>query len=119
MSMILAATHDKYKVRELGASEVNPAEAAGGGGEVVDAVVGGGEVGGDGGGRRNVTSTGVARSVVVPSPSSPALLSPQHFAVPSVSTAQEWSYPRTTLEAVVMPDTVTGVERSVVVPSPS
>ena len=37
MSMILAATHDKYKVRELGASEVNPAEAAGGGGEVVDA----------------------------------------------------------------------------------
>jgi len=34
MSMILAATHDKYKARELGASEVNPAEAAGGGGEV-------------------------------------------------------------------------------------
>ena len=28
----------------MGASEVNPAEAAGGGGEVVDAVVGGGEV---------------------------------------------------------------------------
>jgi|TARA_B110000240_G_scaffold78903_1_gene89922 hypothetical protein len=44
MSMILAATHDKYKVRELGASEVNPAEAAGGGGE------GGGVVGGGGGG---------------------------------------------------------------------
>ena len=42
--MILAATHDKYKVRELGASEVNPAEAAGGGGE------GGGVVGGGGGG---------------------------------------------------------------------
>ena len=50
MSMILAATHDKYKVRELGASEVNPAEAAGGGGEVVDAVVGGGEVVDAGGG---------------------------------------------------------------------
>ena len=46
MSMILAATHDKYKVRELGASEVTyiTVEGAGGGGEVVDAVVGGGEV---------------------------------------------------------------------------
>jgi hypothetical protein len=44
MSMILAATHDKYKVRELWASEVNPAEAAGGGGKGGggDAVVGGG-----------------------------------------------------------------------------
>ena len=39
--MILAATNDKYKVRELVASEVNKAEAAGGGG---DAVVGVGEV---------------------------------------------------------------------------
>ena len=39
MSMILAATHDKYKVRELGASEVTyiTVEGAGGGGEVVDA----------------------------------------------------------------------------------
>jgi len=45
MSMILAATHDKYKVRELGASEVNPAEAAGGGGEVVDAGDGGDDAG--------------------------------------------------------------------------
>ena len=42
MSMILAANHDKYKVRELGASEVNPAEAVGGGGEVVDGGGGGG-----------------------------------------------------------------------------
>jgi len=45
MSMILAATHDKYKVRELGASEVNPAEAAGGGGSGGD---GGGGLGGGG-----------------------------------------------------------------------
>ena len=59
------------------------------------------------------------RSVWVPSPSSPALLSPQHFAVPSVSTAHEWSNPRTTLVAVVIPETSTGVVRSVVVPSPS
>ena len=57
--------------------------------------------------------------MVVPSPSSPALLSPQHFAVPSVSTAHEWSVPAITLVVVVMPETSTGVVRSVVVPSPS
>ena len=109
------AANDIYVLRELEAYEVDVKSDGGGGG-------GDGGDGGGGGDRRKVTSftsTGVVRSVVVPSPSSPALLSPQHFAVPSVSTAHEWSYPRTTLVAVVMPETSTGVVRSVVVPSPS
>jgi hypothetical protein len=47
MSVTLAATHDKYKVRELWASEV-----------------------------KSVTSTGVVLLVVVPSPSWPWLFMP-------------------------------------------
>jgi hypothetical protein len=53
------------------------------------------------------TSTGVVRSVVVPSPSWPLSFSPQHFTLPSVSKAQEWVIPVSILVAVVMPDTVT------------
>ena len=56
------------------------------------------------------TSTGVVRSVVVPSPSWPWLFLPQHFTVPSVSRANECQRPRAMLVAVVMPDTSTGVE---------
>ena len=65
------------------------------------------------------TPTGVVLSVVVPSPSWPLALEPQHFIVPSVSRAHEWRSPRAMLLAVVMPDTPTGVVLSVVVPSPS
>ena len=65
------------------------------------------------------TSTGVRRFVVVPSPSLPTLLLPQHLAAP-VTTAQVWREPVVTSVApLVNPETFTGVERSVVVPSPS
>lgn len=37
---------------------------------------------------RPVTAVGVSRWVVVPSPTSPALFNPQHFAAPLVSSAQ-------------------------------
>ena len=57
--------------------------------------------------------------VVVPSPSWPLPLLPQHFIVPSVSRAHEWEPPRAMLVVVVMPDTSTGVVLSVVVLSPS
>jgi len=39
------------------------------------------------------TVTGAERLVVVPSPSWPWLLRPQHLAVPSESRAQVWLYP--------------------------
>ena len=65
------------------------------------------------------TSTGVMRSVVVPSPSWPYLFLPQHITELFVSTAHECCRPSAMLVAVVMPDTSTGVVRSVVVPSPS
>ena len=39
------------------------------------------------------TSTGVDRFSVVPSPSWPKMLFPQHFAVPSVARAQMWPVP--------------------------
>jgi hypothetical protein len=58
--------------------------------------------------------------VVVPSPSAPLPLLPQHFIVPSASTAHEWEAPRAMLVAVVMPATSTGMVRgAVVVPLPS
>ena len=45
---------------------------------------------GDGGGGDPVTVTGVSESVLVPSPSWPQELSPQHLTVPSARRAQEW-----------------------------
>ena len=68
---------------------------------------------GGGGGGRNATinpetSTGVVRSLVVPSPSSPYSFRPQHFTLPSVSTAHEWSPPRAMLVAFVIFKTSTG-----------
>ena len=65
------------------------------------------------------TSTGVVCSIVVPSPSPPKGLSPQHITVLFVSRAHELRPPRAMLEAVVMFDTSTGTVLSVVVPSPS
>src|ERR1019366_4625003 len=66
------------------------------------------------------TSTGVAESVVVPSPSSPSRFQPQHLTAPVVVTAHESSPPAET-EATPEPSptTSTGVVESVVVPSPS
>jgi len=40
------------------------------------------------------TSTGVVLSIMVPSPSSPLPLKPQHFTMPSVSRAHEVAKPR-------------------------
>ena len=65
------------------------------------------------------TTTGVVRVVVVPSPSWPSLLLPQHLAVPSISDAHEKKYPAAIPATPVRPVTATGVERLIVVPSPS
>jgi hypothetical protein len=62
------------------------------------------------------TSMGVLMAChpIVPSPSWPWLLSPQHLIATPVSTAQEWYPPRATLVAVVIPETLTGELRWVV-----
>ena len=79
--------------------------------------------GGDGGApvESPVTATGVALSVVVPLPSWPKTLSPQHLTVPPVLvSAQVWKPPAAIGgDAAQSPDTATGVELSVVVPLPS
>ena len=54
------------------------------------------------------TSTGVALSVVVPSPSWPWELDPQHITFPSVSRTHECCEPWAMFFAVVMPATSTG-----------
>src|SRR5947208_298343 len=67
-----------------------------------------------------ITCTGLERSVVVPSPSWPETLRPQHHNVPSVLRAQklEWFCPsRSTDDSP--PTTWTGVEESLVLPLPS
>src|ERR1043166_1138100 len=65
------------------------------------------------------TSTGVRRWVVVPSPTWPLPLRPQHLVPPLVVNAHVWERPvaiwRTPL---VIPLTSTGVRRLVVAPSP-
>ncbi len=65
------------------------------------------------------TATGVALSVVVPSPSWPDVSVPQQRTVWSASRAHEESLPALTETAVVMPTTATGVEAAACVPSPS
>ena len=66
------------------------------------------------------TSTGVRRFAVVPSPSCPALLAPQHFTPWAVVSAHAWRYPiDTAVTPEVSPETFTGVSRLVVVPSPT
>src|SRR5438105_127328 len=69
---------------------------------------------------RPLTATGVSRFVViVPMPSWPRLLAPQHFAEPSASTAQVKNRPAATATALLMPLTTTGLEDGVVLPLPS
>jgi hypothetical protein len=64
--------------------------------------------------------TGLGEFVVVPFPSCPHWLSPQHRTVPSPRSAQLWCHhPAVTATAPVIPLTGTGVVRRVVVPSPS
>jgi uncharacterized membrane protein len=66
------------------------------------------------------TAIGVDDGVLVPLPSSPKRLLPQHMAVPSARTAHEWSPPALMVVASVMPVTVTAVDgEGVVVPTPS
>src|SRR5207237_1185347 len=66
------------------------------------------------------TSTGVWRSVVVPSPSWPQSLLPQHLTPPALVRAQVWSPPAAIAATpLASPETSTGVWRLVVVPSPS
>ena len=69
---------------------------------------------------RPETSTGVLLFVVVPSPSWPVSLLPQHLAPPEVVTAQVWKV-LVVIDATpdVRPETSTGVLLVVVMPSPS
>lgn len=67
-----------------------------------------------------ITSAGLDLFVVVPSPSWPVLLLPQHLTAPVFVTAHVRAYPNATLTTPVdNPTTSTGVSRLVVVPSPS
>ena len=75
-------------------------------------------------GVKALTATGVNEPVVVPLPSWPAALFPQHFIVPPERRAKAWADasivpPAAIAVAVVMPLTATEVTGSVVVPSPS
>src|SRR5947209_7930476 len=66
------------------------------------------------------TSTGVERSVCVPSPSWRKELAPQHLAPPALVSAQVLLAPAAMAETpLASPETSTGVERLVSVPSPS
>ena len=68
-----------------------------------------------------VTSTGVSRSVVDPSPNSPTPLLPQHLTPPVVVRAQVWRFPAAMAAAPLLrPVTSTGVRlANVVVPFPN
>ena len=69
---------------------------------------------------RPVTSTGVRRCVVVPSPSCPLVLRPQHLTPPAVVSAQVCERPAVTAAMpLVRPVTTTGASRCETVPSPS
>ena len=59
---------------------------------------------------RPLTLTGVEESVLVPSPSWPDWLSPQHLTVPPARRAQVWSLPAEIWVTPVRPLTLTGVE---------
>src|SRR3954469_19322780 len=66
-----------------------------------------------------VTLTGAGLLPLLPSPSWPLPLLPQHFTEPSPSSAHVWKPPAARPIAPVMPTTVTGMLELVVVPSPS
>src|SRR5580700_2707335 len=68
---------------------------------------------------RPETATGVEELVVVPLPSSPYSLSPQHSTPPPESSAQVDEPPEEIAVTPLRPVTATGVEEVVVVPSPS
>jgi hypothetical protein len=69
---------------------------------------------------RPVTSTGVARTSVVPSPSWPKLFLPQHWTPPAVVRAQVCQLPAAmAVTPLVRPVTSAGMARASVVPSPS
>src|SRR5438309_11915128 len=69
---------------------------------------------------RPETSTGVWRSVRVPSPTSPRRLYPQHLTPPPLVSAQVSTSPAAiAVTPLASPVTPTGVSRSVRVPSPS
>ena len=59
---------------------------------------------------RPLTLTGVKELVVVPLPSSPVSLKPQHATVPPVRSAQVWSSPAEIWVTPEMPLSLTGVE---------
>jgi hypothetical protein len=65
------------------------------------------------------TCTGTADVVVVPSPSCPKSLSPQHRIVPLLNTAHVWAPPPLTAVTPVMPLTGREVDDWMKVPSPS
>src|SRR5438094_10599196 len=67
------------------------------------------------------TSTGVNRALVVPSPSSPSWLYPQHLTPPALVSAQVWEPPAAAMAVtpLVRPDTGRiGTGGSIPVPSP-
>src|SRR5436190_779052 len=69
-----------------------------------------------------LTSTGIVRSIDVPSPSRPDPLTPQHFTPPVLVSSHVWNTPPASpVTPLVNPLTSTGVVRSVelVVPSPT
>src|SRR5439155_1385811 len=69
---------------------------------------------------RSWTATGLWRSFVVPSPSSPSSLSPQHLTRPPLVSAQVRSPPAAILfTPFARPETATGLWWSLVVPSPA
>ena len=68
---------------------------------------------------RPLTATGAAESSSCRCPSWPALLRPQHLALPFARIAHEWSAPAAIVVASLKPLTVTGVEEFVVWPFPS
>jgi hypothetical protein len=55
------------------------------------------------------TATGVARSVVVESPTCPSPFAPQHMTWPEERTAHAWYSPTARAVASAMPETATGV----------
>ncbi len=68
---------------------------------------------------RPETASGVVDDVVVPVPSSPTELLPQHLTVPPLRRAQLCPLPAATAVAPERPETDCGVVAEVVVPVPS
>src|SRR4051812_3075701 len=64
-------------------------------------------------------TTGVDRSLNVPSPSCPYWFHPQQRTLPAARCAQAWRQPVAIFTASPIPTTAAGVERLVCVPSPS